>query len=598
MRKNSASAAGPLEIYKQLLPFVRPYRVRLAVGTLCGMLHGGAVFGMLVVLRWALGGISGEEIDFMGRRPLPVQPEGFSGEIDLYRVALLPLWVLVQGMLSFSGKYLVEWAGSRTITDLRTQLFEHIHALPIQFFSQSRVGELITRITSDTGLLMQLVTNVIGDMIREPFTLLGCIAAMIYLDWRLSIIALVFFPVCLLPIVLLGRRVRSASKSGQESVGDMLSVAQESIAGVLVVKAFQMETEEVRRFRAFNMKSFKAGMKQLRAQALSEPIIHLLSSIGIAGVVIYAYVTDISLALLVTFAGASVQMYKPFKKLNQIHMRIQRAVPGAERVFEILNTASAIKDAPDAIAFSGPVEQIVFNHVSFSYDQKRVLDDISLKVDTGQCWAFVGSSGAGKTTLVNLIPRFFDVSEGWISINGRDIRDYTVHSLREHIGVVTQETMLFNQSVAGNISYGSPNATPRQIVEAARRANAHEFIEEMNEGYDTVIGERGSFLSGGMAQRVAIARALLKNPPILILDEATSALDTEAERLVQEAVNELMKGRTVFVIAHRLSTIVQADMIVVLNQGVIVEQGTHDELLSRGGRYKYLYDIQFKDSIA
>jgi len=595
--KNTDDQIKTLEIFKRLFPFVRPYMPRLIVGTICGMLHGGATFGMLLALRWALGGLSGEGFSLSGGLPSLDSPAGNAGEMETHRLILtvvfLPVISIIQGVLFFSGKYLVEWVGSRVITDLRAHLFEHIHVLPIQFFTQSRVGELITRITSDTGLLMQLVTNVIGDVIREPFTLIGCIAAMIYLDWHLSVIVLVMFPVCILPMVILGRRVRKASKSGQESVGDMLSVVQESIGGALVVKAFQMEKEEVGRFNVSNMKAFKMGMRQSRAKSLTDPIVQFLSALGICGVIVYAFFNDLSLALLVAFAGASVQMYKPFKKLSQIHMRIQRSAPGAERVFEILDIENVIADAPDAVPLSGSVQDVSFSNVSFAYDEKKILDGIDLQVKSGQCVAFVGSSGAGKTTLVNLIPRFFDATGGSITMNGKDIRDYTVHSLRSQIAVVTQETVLFNRSVADNISYGSPSATREQIEDAAQRANAHQFIVELENGYDTGIGERGSLLSGGMAQRVAIARALLKNPPILILDEATSALDTESERLVQGALDELMKDRTVFVIAHRLSTIAHADSIVVLDQGKIVEQGTHDELLAIGGKYKYLYDIQF-----
>jgi len=600
MQSRTSREAESLKIYKRLIPFVRPYIGRLMVGTLCGMLHGGATFGLLVVLRWALGGLSGEQLTLSGGLPSMGEPSGTAGEMNvgrvIYTIVLLPLVALLQGLLFFAGKYLVEWVGNRVVTDLRASLFEHIHALPMQFFSRSRSGELITRITSDTGLLMQLVSNVIGDLIREPFTLISCIAAMIYFDWRLSIIALVVFPACILPVVILGRRVRRASKGGQESVGDMLSVVQESIGGALVVKAFQTEQEEVGRFRLFNMRNFKLTMRQVRAKAMTEPIVMFLSAIGISGVVVYAFLNDLSLALLIAFSGAAVQMYKPFKKLSQILMRIQRAAPGADRVFEILDIRNTIEDRPDAAAFTGPVQSVEFRNVSFAYDDRTVLDRISLQSQAGQCIAFVGSSGAGKTTLVNLIPRFFDVTAGSVEINGRDIREYTVQSLRSQIGVVTQHTVLFNRSVAENIAYGSPGATQVQIEDAARRANAHDFILQLDKGYDTVIGERGALLSGGMAQRVAIARALLKNPPILILDEATSALDTESERLVQGALDELMKDRTVFVIAHRLSTIAHADKIVVLDQGRVIEEGTHDVLLARGGKYKHLYDIQFANT--
>ncbi len=601
MKQSGKKQLESAEIYRRLLPYARPYRMRLGVGILCGLLNGGATFGMLVALRWALGGISGEEFSLNGLPSLG-EAEGNTGSIGLKglirAVAILPLVTFLQGIFLFTGKYLVEWVGNRVVADLRARLFAHIHALPMQFFTKSRVGDLISRITSDTGMLTELVSNVIGDIILEPFILLGCIGAMFYLDWRLSLVALLVFPICILPVVILGRRIRKASKKGQENLGDMLSVVQESVGGALVVKAFQMEREEIGRFAVFNNKVFKLLMRQARARSLGDPIMVFLSSIGLCGVIVYAFVNDLSLALLISFAGAMVQMYKPAKKLSQIHLRIQRATPGAERIFEILDVANTITDAPDAIAFADPVRSVDFKGVSFAYDQKKILDGISLNVAAGQCIAFVGSSGAGKTTLVNLIPRFFDVTDGRIEINGRDLRQYTLQSLRAQMGVVTQSTVLFNRSVAENIAYGSKNATREQIEQAARRANAHAFIQEMESGYDTVIGERGSLLSGGMAQRVAIARALLKNPPILILDEATSALDTESERLVQGALDELMKDRTVFVIAHRLSTIAHADVIVVLDQGRIVEQGTHEALLAKGGKYKYLYDIQFANTAA
>ena len=591
-----------LSIYRRLFTYIRPYRSRLFFGILFGMVQGGATAGLLVSLRLALGGMSGEGFSLSGASSLSAfdTPDGNTGEMGLERllliVCVLTVVTLLQCISLFASKYLVEWVGNRVVADLRSRLFEHIHALPMQFFGKNRVGDLISRITTDTGLLTQLVSNVLGDLIREPFTLIGCIGAMLYLDWRLSVIALVVFPICILPVALLGRRIRKASKGGQESLGDMLSVVQESIGGALVVKAFQMEADESARFSVFNTKVFKFLMRQSRADSLSEPIMVCLSAIGLSAVVVYAYLNDISLALLVAFGASMVSMYKPAKKLSKLHMKIQKATPGAERIFEILDIQNTIADRPDAVPFTGRVETVVFHDVSFAYDKKTILDCINLQACAGQCMAFVGSSGAGKTTLVNLIPRFFDVTGGRVELNGKDIRSYTLDSLRSQIGVVTQDTVLFNRSVADNISYGSPKATREQIEDAARRANAHQFITEMEDGYDTIIGERGSLLSGGMAQRVAIARALLKNPPILILDEATSALDTESERLVQGALDELMKDRTVFVIAHRLSTIAHADSIVVLDKGEIVEQGTHDELLAGCGKYKYLYDIQFSNN--
>ena len=605
MNDKTEKKQDSIEVFKRLFPYIRPYRVRLVFGIICGMLCGATSFAMLISLRWVLGGISGEDLNMSGflsfEKPALPAAEGAMADVAFGRVlfiaVLLPVIALLQGMVFFGGKYLIEWVGHRVVANLRSSLFDHIHALPMQFFSKSRVGDLISRITSDTTLLTYLVSNVIGDVIREPFTLIGCITAMFVMDWKLALIALVVLPVCILPVALLGRKIRKASKGGQECLGDMLSVVQESIGGAEVVKAFQMEKAEAKRFSRSNNGVFKFYMRQSRSDSLAAPFVEFISAFGIVGIVIYAYQNNVSLAVLVTFAAAMVQSYKPVKKISQIHMRMQKAAPGVERVFEILDIRNTISDASEAVDFDEPVRSVDFCDVSFAYDESaKILKGINLQSRAGQCIALVGGSGAGKTTLVNLIPRFFDVSGGRIELNGKDIRSYTLTSLRKQIGVVTQQTTLFNRSVAENIAYGSFDATQEQIEAAARRANAHDFILQLENGYDTVIGERGSLLSGGMAQRVAIARALLKDPPVLILDEATSALDTESERLVQGALDELMKDRTVFVIAHRLSTIAHADSILVLDRGEIVERGTHTELLEKGGRYKYLYDIQFSNS--
>lgn len=586
-------------ILKRLIPYVKPYRLRLGAGILFGILYGAASFGLLVALGWATGLISGDDLTVANVTSMPSLPQGDESTLELSQVikavAILPIFAILQGLVFFAGKYYVEWVGNRVVADLRSKLFNHVHALPMQFFSQSRSGELISRITNDTAALTGLVANVIADAIRAPFTLIGSIAVMFWKDWQLSLIALVVFPICIAPIALISRRIRKAAKRGQEGVGDMLSVVQESIGGAVVVKAFQMEEEEDARFNQFNTTVFKMIMRQTRGLALSEPLMTGVSAIGLAAIVVYAYTNALPLSVLVIFGAAMVNMYKPAKKLSQLHMQISRTVPSAERIFEILDVENTISDTPHSVPFEGSVENIAFKNVSFAYDEKTILDNINLDVRAGQCIAFVGSSGAGKTTLVNLIPRFFDATEGSIKLNGKDLRDYTLHSLRKQIGIVTQQTILFNRSVADNISYGSQDATREQIQDAAKRANAHPFITELDHGYDTVIGERAALLSGGMAQRVAIARALLRNPPILILDEATSALDNESERLVQGALNELMKDRTVFVIAHRLSTVSHADSIVVMDKGEIVEQGTHDALLEKGGKYKYFYDMQFAE---
>ena len=580
---------------KRLLPYIKPYRVRLAVGVVMGMLYGATSSALIAALGWATGLISGATVGGGIPSTLASDPSAtLSLEQVIRAVSVLPIVALLQGIIFFVGKYYVEWVGNRVVADLRMDMFRHIHTLPMQFFTRSRAGDLITRITSDTGAMTSLVSTVISSAIRSPFTLLGCIVVMVWTNWQLSVMALVVFPICIAPILLLSKRIRRASRKNQEGIGNMLSVVQETINGAVVVKAFQMEDEENKRFAQFNRTIFKMTMRQARSGSLNEPLMTSVSAIGLAGIVVYAYINNLPLSVLVTFGAAMARMYKPAKNLGQLHMRVSKVLPSIDRVFEILDTPCSIKDSPDAVPFEGPVREIAFRDVGFAYETgKQVLDQVSLTIPAGKCFAFVGSSGAGKTTLVKLIPRFFDPTSGAVLLNGRDIREYTLQSLRRQIGIVTQQTVLFNRSIAENIAYGSPNATREQIEQAARRANAHDFIQEMENGYDTIIGERGSRLSGGMAQRIAIARALLRNPPILILDEATSALDNESERLVQAALTELMKDRTVFVIAHRLSTIVHSDRIVVMEQGRIVEQGSHASLIEQDGKYKYFHDMQF-----
>lgn len=576
MKKKSISKS-----YLRLLKIALPYSKRLAAGVLCGMLFAGSMASLLPLLKNLLSGMSE-----MGELSL---------EQMLALIILLPIVATLRGVGFFASKYLVEWVGMRVIMDIRDRLFDHITSQPLIFFAKSRAGDLITRLTSDTQMIRELVSTVLGNLVREPFVLLFVLGYIIWLDWKLTLITLVGFPLCAIPILVLGRKVRAAALSGQENMAGLLSVAQEAIAGAQVVKAFGMEEAEKERFGGFNARFFRRSMRVVKARAMNDPIIVSFASVGFAIIIFYAYDTNMQVDALVTFLMALVMMYKPIRNLTKIHLRIQRSFAGAERIFEILDTKMSLPEKSSATPLKDEIERVSFENVGFAYDNNAVLSEINLDAERGQCLALVGSSGAGKTTLVNLIPRFYDVSSGKITINNRDIRDYTVSSLRKKIAIVTQRTILFNRSVAENIAYGKPDATQAEIESVARRANAHSFIAEMEDGYDTLIQEQGARLSGGQAQRLAIARALLKNAPILILDEATSALDTESERLVQSALNELMAGRTVFVIAHRLSTISHADKIVVLDKGRIVEYGTHEQLLDADTKYRMLYRMQFEN---
>jgi subfamily B ATP-binding cassette protein MsbA len=440
----------------------------------------------------------------------------------------------------------------------------------------------------------QSVSTVLGDIVKEPLTLLTMVGALLYLDAKLALASLVLFPLCVLPIAIFGKKMRKNSRLAQEKVADLMSILQETIISSRIVKAYGMEPTEDERFRKQNGVFFGKIMRMAKARASVEPIIVFISAVGISFVLLYARWTGMTFSQIIAFTAALVMMYDPVKKLSGIHLQIQQSVAAAERIFELIDAPLTVLEKPDAKPFDGVVREVEFDRVSFAYDSDTaVLADIQLTVPAGMRLAIVGNSGSGKTTLVNLIPRFMDVSGGAIRINGTDIRDYSLKSLRKAMGVVTQDSILFNDTVANNIRYGTADASLDAIREAATKAYAHEFIMAMPQGYDTMIGERGLRLSGGQKQRLAIARAILRNPPIMLLDEATSALDTVSERQVQAALDILMQGRTVFVIAHRLSTIVNCDRILVLDAGRIVESGTHAELLEKNCHYRKLYDMQF-----
>lgn len=581
-RGSGLKLKGEWGTYQRLLAFARPYSGRIAAGILFGVIFGGSTTGALMALRQTLSSV--------------FNPEQFPISAVIAIAALLPLFGLARGLGDYFSTYLLEWVGNRVVLDLRIALFRHLQELSISFYGTSRTGDLISRTTNDTQLVERAVSTVLSDLAKQPFTLIGMIGTLLYLDWKLAVISLVIFPICILPVAMFGRKVRRSAREGQEKMADLVGILEENVTGARIVKAFGMEPHEIARFLERCRAVFSRAMRVTRARASVEPIIVLISLVGFALILLYARWRQMTFSEFFTFGAALVAMYEPVKKLSKIHLSIQQSSAAADRIFELLDQPIHVTERVGARPFTGQVARVTFEGVSFAYEERPVLRDVAFEARRGACVALVGSSGSGKTTLVSLLPRFYDATEGRILINGADVRDFTLESLRCQIGLVTQETILFNDTVANNIAYGTPGADRAAIEDAAHRANAHEFIAAMPEGYDTVIGERGNRLSGGQRQRLAIARALLRNAPILILDEATSALDTESERLVQDALDTLMTGRTVFAIAHRLSTIQHADLILVLDQGRIIERGTHRELLAEGGAYKRLYDMQFRDA--
>ena len=578
---SQGSIRNQWKTYARLVRYSRPYASRLAFALLFGLLYAAANGGLV----WSVKGSFGKVFNLQG--------ESFA--VVIFIAALFPVMGLVRGVSDFASKYFIRWVGNRVVLDIRNESFAHLLTLSVSFFSRSRTGELISRVTNDTMQIERSVSMVIADIVKEPFTLIVMVVTLFVLDPWLSMLSIFLVPLCIIPVRLFGARIRRHARQGQERVADLMSILQEAISGIRIVKAFGMEEYERQRFAAQNKIFFNRTMSVAKARTSVEPIIVFIACLGVALVLVYAKWTAMTVDKFAAYAAAVFMMYEPIKKLSNVHLLIQESSAAADRIFEVLDTEVTVRDQPGAVAFPGRVDGIAFEKVSFAYQDALVLRDISFSIPAGTRVAVVGGSGVGKTTLVNLIPRFADVTGGRILINGDDIRRFTLESLRKSIGMVTQDTILFNDTVAKNIAYGSSDAKLDAVREAATRAHAHEFIAEMGGGYDTVIGEHGVRLSGGQRQRLAIARAILRNPPILILDEATSALDTQSERQVQAALDDLMGGRTVFVIAHRLSTIVNCDTILVLAEGQVAEQGPHAQLLEQGGIYRRLDELQFKN---
>ena len=571
--------------YSRLLFFVRPYYKRMIFAVFC-MIVAAAAY---LVVPWLIKNVVDQVLQDKNMFMLNLI------------VGAIILIFLIRGFATYGQTYNMSYIGQRVIIDVREAIFKHLQRLSLSYFDRRKTGVIMSNLTNDVSALQSAVVDNLISLITESVTLIGSLVSMLLIDWKLTLVTFITVPMVLIIINVFGKKLRLAGHDVQGRIADITALLQEVISAIRVVKSFAREGFEVKRFEVENQNNFNAVIKATKLTSLLSPMVEFSAAIAVAFILWYggySVVTGtITAGSLIAFLIYAINLSNPVKRLSQVYGNIQKALAAADRVFDILDTKADVVEKENAIDLPDIKGDVDFNHVSFSYDgEKMALCDFNLSVKAGESVALVGPSGAGKTTLANLLPRFYDVTSGSITIDGTDIKDVTFKSLRNQIGLVPQETVLFNASIKENILYGRLDASEEEIYEAAKAANVMEFVDKMPDGLDTIVGERGSSLSGGQRQRVAIARAILKNPKILILDEATSALDTESEKLVQEALDRLMEGRTAFVIAHRLSTVQNAHQIVVLNQGKLVEKGTHQELLAlENGLYNHLYSVQFSN---
>jgi subfamily B ATP-binding cassette protein MsbA len=584
-------------LYRRLFGYVKPYKWRFIVGIVFGILYGATNSA----LPWAVLQVS--TFIFNGAMPnakmLWKHREVLNAGPQINSIALvclmIPLVMTVRSLFSFANAYYMSWVSNRVVLDIRNELFSKLVGHSMDFFNKMRSGFLMSRIANDTRSMQMALSTVTSDVFKQPMSVIGAITALLLMDWKFTIVTLVLFPTCILPIRLLGRRARRAVESEQKGMGQMTVTMQETFAGIRVVKSFAREGLQEKIFKRSTHQQFGNAMRMVKTMEAIGPLVETIASVGVGLALLYVYSTNLPAGRFLGLITGIFILYEPIKTLSKLHIVMQRSIGATAKIFTLLDSVPTVQDAPNAVALSFVRGQIDFDHVTFRYATgvTDAVQDLHLRVEPGKTYALVGPSGAGKSTILSLLLRLYDPTTGAIRIDGQDLRTLTQKSLRRQIGLVTQETFLFHDTIFKNILFGRLDATPEEVFAAAQTAFAHDFIQEQSQGYETIIGDKGMMLSGGQQQRLAIARALLKNAPILLLDEATSALDSESEKQIQSALERLAAGRTVIAIAHRLSTILSADQIVVMDQGRVKEVGTHAELLEQSGHYRRLYDLQF-----
>ena len=584
-------------LYRRLFSYVKPYKWRFILGLAFGLFFGGvnSLLPLVVaqVSNFIFNGAVPNAKSLLHHREMLT----FGPKINSiwFICLLIPLTMTVRSLLSYGNAYYMNWVSNRVVQDIRNELFGKMVRHSMDFFNKIHTGFLMSRIANDTRSMQMALTTVSSDVFKQPVSIIGGIIVLLLMDWKFTVVTLILFPSCLIPIRVFGRRARRAMQHEQKGMGQMTVTMQETFAGIRVIKSFAREDHQEKFFRRATQQQFSNAMRMVKSTEAVGPLIEAIASIGVGLALFYVYAANLPAGQFFGLLAGIFILYDPIKTLSKLHIVMQRSIGATTKIFALLDSASTVQDSPGAIDLPSSRGLIEFEGVTFRYATgvTDAVQDLNLRIEPGKTYALVGPSGAGKSTILSLLLRLYDPTTGVVRIDGHDLRTLSQKSLRQHIGLVTQETFLFHDTIFKNIQFGRLDAQPEEIYEAARMASAHDFITTQPESYETIIGDKGMMLSGGQQQRLAIARALLKNAPILLLDEATSALDSESEKQIQQALAQLATGRTVIAIAHRLSTILSADQIVVMDQGRIKEIGTHAELLEKSGHYRRLYDLQF-----